>query len=57
MTVEGFSKELHFTYDAGALSGGKVDRQQLKVDGLSDITKLTPQVTKSPSQPAQGPSP
>lgn len=57
VTVQGFSKELSFTYDAGALSGGKVNRLKLKVDGESSLTKLVPNVTKTPSAPAQIPPP
>jgi hypothetical protein len=55
VTVQGFTKKLQYTYDAAALSGGKIDRHKLKVDGQSDITKLTPDITKSPS--AQAPPP
>jgi hypothetical protein len=55
--VQGFTKELHYTYDAAALSGGLVNRKQLKVDGQSDITKLTPDITKSPSAPVAAPPP
>jgi hypothetical protein len=50
VTVQGFSKELHYTYDEEALSDGSVNRRKLKVDGESDLTKLQPDVTKRPAQ-------
>lgn len=53
VTVQAFSKELHYTYSDADLSGGEIDREKLKVDGKSDITRLIPDVTKKPSVPAQ----
>ncbi len=58
VTVQGFTKELLFTYSGEALSDGKINRLLLKVDGESDISKLTPNVMKAPSVPTQtSPSP
>ena len=57
VAVHGFSKELHYTYSAEALQGGKINRKLLKVDGESNITALTPDVIKTPSAQAQQPSP
>lgn len=57
VTVQGFTAELHYTYGEEALSDGKIDRKQLKVDGQSDIKLLSPNVTKKPLVPAESTPP
>jgi hypothetical protein len=55
VTVQGFTNELHYTYEEADLADGTIDRLKLKVDGQSDITALTPDITKSPT--VQSPPP
>lgn len=57
VTVQGFTTELHYTYSGEALSNGKIDRKQLKVDGQTDIKSLSPSVTKKPSAPVESTPP
>lgn len=57
VTVKAFSKELMYVYPNAALDEGKVPRSKLTVDGASNITTLTPDVTVSPSAPATAPAP
>jgi len=55
VTVKAFSNELHYVYPMADLDAGKVPRKNLTVDGVSNITTLTPDVVVKPSAP--GPPP
>lgn len=52
VTVKAFSTELHYVYPMASLDQGKVPRDKLTVDGASNLTSLTPDVTVNPNRSA-----
>ncbi len=52
VTVKAFSNELHYIYPMADLDKGIVPRSKLTVEGVGNITSLSPDVVVTPSAPS-----
>jgi hypothetical protein len=57
VTVKAFSNELHYVYPMADLDNGIVPRTKLTVEGVGNITSLSPNVVVTPSAPSPAPPP
>lgn len=57
VTVKAFSTELHYVYPLADLDKGIVPRAKLTVDGVSNLTVLSPDLVVKPSAPSPAPPP
>ncbi len=57
VTVKAFSNELHYVYPNADLDIGKVPRLKLTIDGVKNITSLSPDVVVNPSTSTPAPPP
>jgi hypothetical protein len=55
VTVKAFSTELHYVYPLDDVDNGIVPRSKLTVDGVKDITALTPDLVVAPSSASTAP--
>jgi len=57
VTVKAFSSNLHYIYPMADLDKGVVPRTKLTVNGVRNITSLSPDVVVTPSPAAPAPAP